>query len=100
MNVTFAIHLEPADQDVVWWAETDGLPGFSAAAPTLRELRTLIEEAVRLHLGTDAEIGLELITEVPASNADAPRSLEGAPVVAVGGDAPAVRLATPLQHAA
>jgi len=62
MNVTFAIHLEPADQDVVWWAETDGLPGFSAAAPTLRELRTLIEEAVRLHLGTDAEIGLELIT--------------------------------------
>jgi predicted RNase H-like HicB family nuclease len=33
------IHLEDADGEVVWWAESPDVPGFSAAAPSLDELR-------------------------------------------------------------
>lgn len=40
------IHLEDADGEVVWWAESPDVPGFSAAAPTLAELRERAREAL------------------------------------------------------
>jgi predicted RNase H-like HicB family nuclease len=90
MNISFAIHLEPTDTDVVWWAESEGMPGWSATAPTLRELRTLIEEAVRLYISDEVEIAMELVPDLP----DAPGLPEGAPVASPGSYAPAVLLAT------
>lgn len=39
MDVHLLIHLERADRDVVWWAETDDVAGFSAAADSLAEMR-------------------------------------------------------------
>lgn len=70
MSVTFHIHMEPANDEVVWWAEADAVPGLSVAAPTLRELRTLIDEAARLRLGGDVEISLELIADVDDTGSD------------------------------
>jgi hypothetical protein len=61
---TFYIHLEPADRDIVWWAETEAVPGLSIAAPTLRALRGMIEEAARDHL-RDVQIELELVANEP-----------------------------------
>jgi predicted RNase H-like HicB family nuclease len=100
MNATFSIHLEPTDTDVVWWAESDDLPGFSGAASTLRELRGLIEEAVRLHLADEAEIALELVAEPLSSNPEGLGQLEGVPEADLRSYGPSVRLATAFQHAA
>jgi hypothetical protein len=41
------IHLEGGDGEVVWWAESPQIPGFSAAAPTLKELRERAYRALR-----------------------------------------------------
>jgi predicted RNase H-like HicB family nuclease len=38
-TVELVIHIEAADGEAVWWAESPEVPGFSAAAPTLAELR-------------------------------------------------------------
>jgi predicted RNase H-like HicB family nuclease len=96
MNVSFAIHLEPTETDVVWWAESGGMPGWSATAPTLRELRTLIEEAVRLYISEEVEIAMGLVPDLP----DAPGLPEGAPAASPGSYAPAVLLATARRAAA
>lgn len=38
----FVYHREPEG----WWAESPDLPGFSAAAPTLLELRDTVQAAL------------------------------------------------------
>lgn len=40
------VHLDEADGEAVWWAESPDLPGFSAAAPTLAELRERVTGAI------------------------------------------------------
>ncbi len=61
-TAAFRIHMEPGETDlVVWWAETDAIPGLTVAAPTLRALRILINEAVRHHLGDAVRIDLDLV---------------------------------------
>lgn len=40
------IHLEDADGEAVWWAEVPELPGFSAAAPTLADMREQAHAAI------------------------------------------------------
>lgn len=42
------LHLEAVDGEEVWWAECDDVDGFTAAAPTLAELRSLLvmEQAI------------------------------------------------------
>jgi hypothetical protein len=41
------IHIEPdANDQPVWWAESPQLPGFSAAAPSLRTLREQVWDAL------------------------------------------------------
>ena|SRR5271157_4215150 len=98
MNVTFAIYLEATDDnEVVWWAEADALPGLSVAAPTLRELRRLIEEAVRMRVG-DAEISLELAANLPPSET-IEVTIKDAPVDLSGSDAAQVRFLTALAAA-
>lgn len=101
MNVTFAIHLDPTDRDIVWWAETENLPGLSVAAPTLRELRTLIEQAVSLHIG-EAAINLVLVTDDAPSNPET--SVKDAPFAVPAtelSDGPRVRMTpTTLRSAA
>jgi predicted RNase H-like HicB family nuclease len=61
--VPFRVYLESGEHDVVWWAESDDLPGLSVAAPTLMRLRTLISEAAERHVGVGAEVDLELVGE-------------------------------------
>ncbi|MFV2063473.1 MAG: type II toxin-antitoxin system HicA family toxin [Chloroflexota bacterium] len=65
MNAIFRVHIESGISEVVWWADTDAIPGFSAAADSLRELRALIDEAAAQHLDPDAVVALELIASVP-----------------------------------
>jgi predicted RNase H-like HicB family nuclease len=38
-TIELVIHIEAADGEAVWWAESPDVPGFSAAAPTLADLR-------------------------------------------------------------
>ena len=60
-SATFRVYLEATDTDIVWWADTDAVPGLSLAAPTLRALRTLVEEAARRHIGLNAVVALDLV---------------------------------------
>lgn len=49
MEIKILVHGEliPESGAVSWWAEAPDLPGFSAAAATLVELRELAESSVR-----------------------------------------------------
>jgi predicted RNase H-like HicB family nuclease len=38
-TIELVIHMEVADGEAVWWAESPEVPGFSVAAPTLAEMR-------------------------------------------------------------
>ena len=38
MTIRLLIHLEPAGDRQLWWAESPDLPGFSASEDTLRDL--------------------------------------------------------------
>jgi hypothetical protein len=38
-TIELVIHIEAADGEAVWWAESADVPGFSVAASTLAELR-------------------------------------------------------------
>ena len=62
--------MEPGETEVVFWAESDAVPGLSIAAPSLRALRLLIDEAVTRHLPRDAEVSLELVASTPESEAE------------------------------
>lgn len=39
--------------DEAWWADSDAVPGWTATAETLDELRPLVEEGVRFALERD-----------------------------------------------
>jgi hypothetical protein len=42
MDAQLVIHFDSADGQEVWWAESPAVPGFSASADTLTELRLVI----------------------------------------------------------
>lgn len=42
-TATLIIHLDIADGEVVWWAESPEAPGFTAVAGSLAELRDLAQ---------------------------------------------------------
>lgn len=46
MNAQLVIHLDNADGKLVWWAESPQVPGFTASADTLPELRGTIAEVL------------------------------------------------------
>lgn len=45
-TIELIIHLEGVDGEAVWWAESPDVPGFSAAAPSLIELRERAQAAL------------------------------------------------------
>lgn len=49
--IELCVHLEPAEAGVCWWVESDDLPGFSAAASTLAEMRARAVETLNEELG-------------------------------------------------
>ncbi len=59
------VHNEPLDGPelrVSWWAESDQVPGWTAAADSLAELKQLVDEGVRFALEDDSvEITLALV---------------------------------------
>jgi hypothetical protein len=74
------VHLEPVDGgEIAWWAESDQLPGLSAAAGNLPALLDLVREEL-VDLGVDLDgVWFNLATE------DEP-VLDQAPATAVEGD--------------
>lgn len=83
----FRIHLEVADREAVWWAETPAVPGLSVAAPTLKELRILISEAVVANIGPDEPVELQLVAEESMSANPANLSVNGTADASRGVDA-------------
>jgi hypothetical protein len=82
---TFYIHVEPAETEIVWWAETPDVAGLSLAAPTLRALRRLIDEASLRHLGPDTPVELVLVEDEPDTANPVLGDLDQlAPTVSVG----------------
>jgi predicted RNase H-like HicB family nuclease len=64
VNITLKIHLEPTgalEDGFVWWAESDDLPGFSAAADHLAELVSNAKSAIAELLGADAVIVQQMV---------------------------------------
>ncbi len=78
-SVELIIHLDSADDGVVWWAESPEAPGFTAAADSLAELRELATTGLRGVLG-DVSI-VERLDGVPLradgrSGADVPSTVQ------------------------
>jgi predicted RNase H-like HicB family nuclease len=48
MDITLLVHVErvPGEQAFAWWAESDELPGFSAAGDSMQELREVAMAAI------------------------------------------------------
>lgn len=63
------IHLESVDDEVVWWADSPDVPGFSAAAPSLVELRERASAALEEILGGPVSI-VERLDGVPVERRD------------------------------
>ena len=65
MTVVLKIHLETAGprpgDGFVWWAESDDLPGFNAAADHLPELMSQSTEAIKEITGDD---DVEIVPQV------------------------------------
>ena len=78
MTASFTIHIEMAETDVVWWAETADVAGLSVAAPTLMGLRRLISESVALHLGPEVDIALILSPDEADTGTSVQETAEGA----------------------
>jgi predicted RNase H-like HicB family nuclease len=57
MDIALQIHVEASEAGTpVWWAESPDLPGFTASADSLAELRTVVDEVL-------AEFGSELASD-------------------------------------
>ena len=63
MDVIVRVHLERADEGVVWWADSPGLPGFYAAADSMKELRDVARVAISEVLIEGGDV-LESISEL------------------------------------
>lgn len=51
-----------------WWADSPNVEGWSATAPSLDELRDLVEEGVRFALGRTDEVLIQHLLEDQASS--------------------------------
>lgn len=64
-QITVRIHHD----DGVWWAESPSLPGFSSAADSLAELRSLVREGIEFALGSKNHIVVQVGVSAKGSNA-------------------------------
>lgn len=46
MDVEVLVHLEPATNELAWWAESPEVPGFTSVAASLQELMDHCEHAL------------------------------------------------------
>jgi hypothetical protein len=60
-TVRLNIHLEEADGEACWWADSADLPGFTAAGPTLGHLRELAGGTLRDVVGPDVQLTEHLV---------------------------------------
>ena len=75
-TVRVLLHLEATDDGgVAWWAESDDVPGFTAAAPELVELRRRVRAALADEFPAGVDYSEELVTTDPvaASSTAQPR---------------------------
>lgn len=90
MIVQVMVHLERVDGAVVYWAESPDVPGFTATADSLSELRIIARQVLREHFGDrgvdDSGVRFSLVaraiatansTRVPASEGSV-RAVESA----------------------
>lgn len=89
MSVRVHIYLEPAEDSVVWWAESPDVAGFYAADDDLQGLLVNAEAALREQLGealAEAQGGVswELVGQPPQEASDVePRPDRGSHYVVV-----------------
>jgi|ERR1039458_6926604 hypothetical protein len=79
MDITLNFHVEASGGRIAWWAESDDLPGVSAAADSLSELRDLLAQ---LFADLTAERGEEICitSEHLAGDVEEPAELTPRPV--------------------
>jgi predicted RNase H-like HicB family nuclease len=70
MTVELIIHLEAAEDEAVWWAESPDVAGFTAAGSSLSELRRRAHAAL-----TEITGGTVQLVERMAQGDDAPDGL-------------------------
>lgn len=70
MDITLLIHVEMADQEIVWWAESDDLPGVTVAAPSLMEMREELDNLLR-DLAVERGEAIVITEEMLAESEDA-----------------------------
>ena len=97
MAIELSVHLEATGETspgFVWWAETEAVPGFSAAADHLDELLQRSEEALRDIVGADVELEPKLIPLDDLDTAGQPE-LDASAEALWSGSPPAVRVFPP-----
>lgn len=60
-TATLIIHLDHADGEIVWWAESPDARGFTAAANTLAELRELSQASLDDFFSEPVRIAEQLV---------------------------------------
>lgn len=86
MDTTMVLHFEGTD---LWWAELADVPGFSASAGTLLELRAIVEACLAdlsADVGEEVRIIRELLAEASPPAPPAPPAKPTAAKVEDTGD--------------
>ncbi len=74
-TVRVLLHLEATDDGgVVWWAESGDVPGFTAAAPELVELRRRVRAALADDFSDGVTYTEELVATDPLGSASTAQS--------------------------
>ena len=98
MRAELVIHFDDVD---LWWAEITGVPGFTASAPSLTELRAVVSECLP-ELSADVGEAITIASETLADAVPAPPvpdpsvTLETQERLILAGSAPGTRLRIPV----
>lgn len=84
MAVTLCVHMEMTEEGAVWWADSEQVEGFSAAASSLQELTAMAKHAL-VDMMSDGELDeqpiLVHLVEAVASSSNPTRAQVDAPVM-------------------
>jgi hypothetical protein len=82
MRVELILHLETTDTgEIVWWADSPDVAGFSAAAPTLVALRERATAALRDLVSSEVKIVERLVGDEVVRSEDDARIVTSHPVL-------------------